>query len=156
MNLALMDELMKIHEPTNVEEALASPEWKESMQAEYDSIIKNQTWELVDRPHNRKVIDTKWIWRVRYKSDGTLENYNSRLVVQGFSQVEGFDFQETFTPTTKITTIHAIIALATTRRWKIIQMGVELAYLNGYLEEEIYVFQPLGFEVQVQKTRYVD
>ena len=63
------------------------------MQAEFDSIIKNDTWELVDRPAKRKVIGTKWVWKVKHKADGTLEKFKARLVAQGYSQVEGLDFK---------------------------------------------------------------
>ena len=79
--MALMAEIMaETKEPASLEEALADPSWKAAMQAEYDSIMKNDTWELVDRPAQRKVIGTKWVWKVKHKSDGTLEKFKARLV----------------------------------------------------------------------------
>ena len=103
--MALMAEIMKVQEPTNLDEAMADPNWKAAMQEEYDSIMKNQTWDLVDRPVERKIIGTKWVWKAKYKSDGSLEKYKARLVAQGYSQVEGFDFEDSFAPTTRMTTI---------------------------------------------------
>ena len=86
VNMALMAEIMgSIKEPTIVAEALADPKWKEAMESEYDSIIKNGTWQLVDPPPKRKVIGTKWVYKVKYKSNDSLEKYKARLVAQGFS-----------------------------------------------------------------------
>ena len=114
VNMALMAEIIcSVKEPTNVEEALENPKWKAAMQLEYDSIMKNDTWELVDRPSKRKVIGTKWVWKAKYNADGSLEKYKARLVAQGFSQVEGFDdVTETFAPTARMTTIRAILDVA--------------------------------------------
>ena len=147
VNMALMAEIMgSIKEPTSATEALEDPKWKEAMESEYDSIIKNGTWLLVDRPPRRKVIGTKWVYKVKYKSDGSLEKYKARLVAQGFSQVEDFDVHETFAPTARMTSIRMVLALAAHNHWKIFQMDVKLAFLNGELKEEVYVSQPPGFE----------
>ena len=142
-----MAEIMKVQEPTNLDEAMADPNWKAAMQEEYDSIMKNQTWDLVDRPVKRKIIGTKWVWKAKYKSDGSLEKYKARLVAQGYSQVEGFDFEDSFAPTARMTTIRVVLALAAHKQWPVFQMDVKSAFLNGHLKEEVYVFQPLGFEV---------
>ena len=123
------------------------------MQAEYDSIMKNDTWELVDQPEQRKVIGTKWVWKTKYKADGSMEKYKVHLVAQGFSQVEGFDFQETFAPTARMTTIRVVLALAAHKKWPVFQMDVKSAFLNGYLKEEVYVAQPPGFEVSGQEYK---
>ena len=103
--------ICSVKEPTNVEEALENPKWKAAMQLEYDSIMKNDTWQLVDRPSKRKVIGTKWVWKAKYNADGSLEKYKARLVAQGFSQVEGFDVTETFAPTARMTTIRVVLAV---------------------------------------------
>lgn len=147
VNMALMAEIMgEVKEPTNVKEALADPNWKAAMQAEYDSIMKNCTWELVDRPPKRKVIGTKWIWKIKYKADGTLEKYKARLVAQGYSQVEGIDYNESFAPTARMTTIRIVFAVAAHKKWPVYHMDVICAFLNGDLKEEVYVSQPPGFE----------
>lgn len=137
-----MAEIMKVKEPANLEEAMADPNWRGAMQSEYDSIIKNHTWDLVDWPTKRKVIGTKWVWKAKYRSDGSLEKYKARLVAKGFAQVEGFDVQETFAPTARLTTIRTVLALAAHGKWAVLQMDVKSAFLNGHLKEEVYVAQP--------------
>ena len=137
--MALMAEIMKVQEPMNLDEAMADPNWKAAMQEEYDSIMKNQTWDLVDRPAKRKIIGTKWVWKAKYKSDGSLEKYKARLVAQGYSQVEGFDFEDSFAPTARMTTIRVVLALAAHKQWPVFQMDVKSAFLNGHLKEEVYV-----------------
>ena len=114
---------------------------------EYDNILKNDTWELVERLEKKKVIGTKWVWKVKYKADGSLEKFKAKLVAQGYSQIEGFDVQETFASTTRMTTIGMVIVLAASRGWTIYQMDVKSAFLNGHLKEEVYVTQPPGFEI---------
>ena len=112
MNMALMAEIMaETKEPASLEEALADPSWKAAMQAEFDSIIKNDTRELVDCPTKRKVIGTKWVWKVKNKADGTLEKIKARLAAQGYSQVEGLDFQDSFAPTARMTTVRTVLAV---------------------------------------------
>eukprot|EP00249_Psilotum_nudum_P004748 c18249_g1_i1 orf=2-607(-) len=147
VNMALMAEIMEeVREPSSLQEALAHLSWKAMMQSEYDSIIKNNTWELVEKPTNRKIIGTKWIWKVKYRSDGTLDKFKARLVAQGYSQVEGFDFEDSFSPIIWMTTIHIILAMATYRKWPMYQMDVKSTFLNGDLKEEVYVAQPPGCE----------
>ncbi|MCO5568845.1 hypothetical protein L7F22_022546 [Adiantum nelumboides] len=147
VNYALMAELQKVQKPGSLEEAMEDPKWKAAMQTEYDSILHNQTWELVDRPKKRKVIGTKWVFKAKFKSDGSLDKYKARLVAKGFAQIEGFDFKDTFAPTARLTTIRTMIALAAQKGWPMMQMDVKSAFLNGYLKEEVYAEQPPGFEV---------
>lgn len=109
------------------------------MEAEYNSIIKHDTCKIVDRPLNRKLIGTKWIWRVKYKVFGTSEKYKARLVAQACSQVEGFDVSKTFAPTDRMSTIRLVLGLAARRGWKEFQMDVKSAFLNGEIKEEFYV-----------------
>ena len=89
----------------------------EAMESEYNSIMKNHTWDLVDHPTKRKVIGTKWVYKAKYKSDGNLEKYKAKLVAQGFAQKEGYDFQETFAPAARMTTIRQVLALAAEEGW---------------------------------------
>ena len=115
------------------------------MEKELESIDRNETWTLVDRPSHKKVIGTKWIFRTKLKADGTLDKYKARLVVQGFRQKHGIDYEETFAPTARLTSFRLLLALAAHHGWPIHQMDVKSAFLNGYLEEEVYVEQPPGF-----------
>ena len=132
-------------EPKSWQEAIEHPQWRDAMEKELDSIDRNETWTLVDRPRHKKVIGTKWIFRTKLKADGTLDKYKARLVVQGFQQKHGIDYEETFAPTARMTSFRLLVALAAHHGWPLHQMDVKSAFLNGYLEEEVYVEQPLGF-----------
>ncbi|KAG8483480.1 hypothetical protein CXB51_023157 [Gossypium anomalum] len=121
--------------------------WKRAMSDEIAMIEKNQTWELVPRPDKRKVIGVKWVYRAKQNADGSLNKLKARLVVKGFSQKYGLDYMETFAPVARLDTIRLLVALAAQMEWKIHQLDVKSAFLNGYLEEEIYVEQPEGFKV---------
>ena len=94
-----------------------------------------------------KVIGTKWVWKAKYKADGSLEKLKAHLVAEGYSQIEGLDVQETFAQTAHMTTIWTVVDLAASRRWPIYQMDFKSAFLNGDLKEEEYVTQPPGFEM---------
>jgi len=118
------------------------------MQQEMDSINKNGTWELTKLPHDNNKFDTKWVYKTKYHGDGSVERYKGRLVSQGFTQRYGIDYEETFAPIARQETIRMLISLATQKKWNIHHMDVKSAFLNGYLEEEIYVEQPQGFKVQ--------
>ncbi|KAG8481669.1 hypothetical protein CXB51_026598 [Gossypium anomalum] len=134
-------------EPCCFEEAEAHQGWKQAMDDEIAMIEKNKTWELVPRPTNRKVIGVKWVYRAKQNADGSLNKLKARLVVKGFSQKYGLDYMETFAPVARLDTIGLLIALAYQKQWKIHQLDVKSAFLNGFLEEEIYIDQPQGFVV---------
>eukprot|EP01018_Ginkgo_biloba_P002260 Gb_17709 [translate_table: standard] len=89
------------------------------MQVEYDTLMRNNTWDLVVLPSGKKPIGCKWVYKVKCKVDGTLDKYKARLIAKGFSQVEGIDYDETFAPTTKMSTIYLILAMATQFGWKV-------------------------------------
>ncbi|KAG8475459.1 hypothetical protein CXB51_032225 [Gossypium anomalum] len=134
-------------EPCCFEEAEAHQGWKQAMDDEIAMIEKNKTWELVPRPTNRKVIGVKWVYRAKQNADGSLNKLKARLIVKGFSQKYGLDYMETFAPVARLDTIRLLIALAAQKQWKIHQLDVKSAFLNGFLEEEIYIDQPQGFVV---------
>ena len=121
----MVDIIDSMSERYSVEEAMPDPKWKEAMLSEYNSIIKNDTWELVERPTKMKVIGTKWVWKAKYKADGSLEKLKAHLVAEGYSQIEGLDVQETFAQTAHMTTIWTVVDLAASRRWPIFQMDVK-------------------------------
>ena len=153
MNYALMLQVTSVQEPSTFAEAQEDERWVEAMESEHNSIMKNHTWDLMDRPTKHKVIDTKWVYKAKYKSDGSLEKYKARLVAQGFAQKEGYDFQETFAPTTQSTTIRLVLALAAEEGWPVYQMDVKSAFLNGNLEEEVYVEKPPGFVISGSESK---
>lgn len=108
------------------------------MKEELKMIKKNQTWELVDRPQHKKVIEVKWIFRTKLNFDGSVNKYKARVVVKGYAQMFGVDFSETFAPVARMDTIMMLLALAAQKGWTLHQMDVKSAFLNGYLEEEIF------------------
>ncbi|KAG8488543.1 hypothetical protein CXB51_016302 [Gossypium anomalum] len=134
-------------EPTCFEEAEMHECWKQAMANEIDMIEKNQTWELVEKPTNRKFIGVKWVYKAKQNADGSLNKLKARLVVKGFSQKYGLDYFETYAPVAKLDMIRVIVGFAAQINWNIHQLDVKSAFLNGNLEEEIYVEQPEGFKL---------
>lgn len=132
-------------EPAGYIEAKENQQWMAAMKEELSMIKKNQTWELVDRPHDRKVIGVKWVFRTKLNPDGSVNKHKARLVVKGYAQVFGVDYSDTFAPVARLDTIRLLLALAAQRNWKVFQLDVKSAFLNGFLQEEIYVEQPEGF-----------
>ena len=119
-------------------------------------IEKNQTWELVDKPTHKRTIGVKWVYRTKLNSDGSIKKHKARLVVKGYAQMFGVDFSETFAPVARLDTIRMLLALAAQKGWNIHQMDVKSTFLNGYLEEEIFVEQPEGFIVKgMEKKVYL-
>jgi hypothetical protein len=147
---ALMCNLLD-EEPTCFEEAIQK-EWADAMTEEYQSIIKNDVWEIVSRPKSKDVVSSKWLFKIKHVVDGSIEKYKARFVAHGFSQKEGNDYEETFTLVAKYTSIRTIIALVAKMKWKLHQMDVKTAFLNGIIEEEVYIEQPQGFEVEDRKS----
>ena len=134
-------------EPQTYKEAVSSTEgplWKEAIKSEIDSILQNHTWELVDLPPGIKLLGSKWIFKRKMKTDGTIDKYKARLVIKGYRQREGLDYFDTYSPVTRITSIRMILAIAALRNLEVHQMDVKTAFLNGDLEEEIYMEQPEG------------
>ena len=145
--------------PSNYEEAVSSKhaeKWTKAMEEEIMSLKKNKTWTLVPKPHGQKVIGCKWIYKIK---EGLTEQdpkvYKARLVAKGFTQVEGIDYTEIFSPVIKMKTIRLMMAAAVQFDWEIEQMDVKTAFLNGKLEETIYMSQPDGFKVESNKEELV-
>ncbi|CAI7884241.1 unnamed protein product [Closterium sp. NIES-53] len=136
-------------EPATLKEALESSdaeEWKKAMESELKSIEENGTWELVELPEGRKAITSKWLFKIKSDADGKIERYKSRLVAKGYQQKEKVDYKELFSPVVKPTTLRTLLAGAAIKGWVVKQMDVKTAFLNGVLEEEIFMAQPEGFD----------
>eukprot|EP00253_Pinus_taeda_P012520 PITA_12520 len=140
--------LSKDFEPTSFKEVASHYEWKEAMQKEYDSLIKNDTWKLVDPPLGTKPIGCKWVYKNKYKANCSLDKHNARLVAKCFARKEGVDYEETFAPIAKWATIRTLFALAAHNGWKVHQMDVKTAFLNGDLKENVFMSQPEGFAME--------
>ena len=122
------------------------------MNEECESIMKNDVWDVVPRPKDKSVVTAKWLYKIKHGPDGSAEKFKARFVARGFSQKEGIDYDDIFAPVARYTTIRSIIALAATQGWSLHQMDVKTAFLHGAIKEEVYVEQPLGFEVQDRDT----
>lgn len=142
-----------VMEPAGVQEAMQDKKWLSAMKEELSMIEKNHTWLLVPRPSNRKVIGVKWVFRTKLNVDGSVNKQKARLVVKGYAQVFGVDFSETFAPVARLDTIRLLLAVAAQKGWKVFQLDVKSAFLNGFLKEEIFVEQPDGFVVQGQEDK---
>ncbi|CAI7891474.1 unnamed protein product [Closterium sp. NIES-54] len=138
-----------VSEPKTLAEALSGPDaekWKQSVKEEYDSLLENETWELCELPPGKKAISSKLIFRHKYGPDGELTRYKSRLVAKGFQQTKGKDFDEIFAPVGKGTTLRVMLGMAANRGWKIKQMDITTAFLNGIILQELYMLQPEGLD----------
>ncbi|PNX94541.1 hypothetical protein L195_g017718 [Trifolium pratense] len=133
-------------EPTSVKQALQSSHWVTAMKEEYDALLRNNTWTLVAPPAHKQPIGCKWVFRVKENPDGTIHKYKARLVAKGFHQQAGSDFTETFSPVVKPVTVRTVLTMAVSNKWPIQQIDVNNGFLNGILEEEVYMQQPHGFE----------
>ena len=123
-------------------EALHSPdrdEWMIDMQDEMSSMDKNNVWELVDHPLGRKTIGNKWVIKVKRKADGSIDRYNTRLVAKGYTQREGIDYEDTFSPVVRFASIHLILSIVAKQDLELFQMDVKTTFFNGELDEEIYM-----------------
>ena len=112
---------------------------------EFNALLKNKTWSLVPRPAGVNVVTGKWIFRHKFNPDGSLERYKARWVLRGFTQREGIDYTETFSPVAKPATVRVVLSLATAQAWPIHQLDVKNAFLHVYLGETVYCAQPFGF-----------
>ncbi|KAK1608512.1 hypothetical protein QYE76_032185 [Lolium multiflorum] len=135
-------------DPATYEEAMMSPDsnkWQEAMKSEMGSMYDNKVWTLVDLPDSRKAVENKWIFKRKTDADGNVTVYKARLVAKGFRQIQGVDYDETFSPVAKLKSVRILLAIAAFFDYEIWQMDVKTAFLNGDIEEELYMVQPKGF-----------
>ena len=132
-------------EPKSVRDALKDRNWHDAMKSEISSLEKNDTWELVPRPEGKNIVGSRWVFKIKRNSDGSVSRYKARLVAQGYSQVQGVDYNEVFSPVARFSAIRSLLAVANAYDYEIHQMDVETAFLNGTLDYEIYMEQPKGF-----------
>ncbi|XP_012850949.1 PREDICTED: uncharacterized protein LOC105970659 [Erythranthe guttata] len=133
-------------EPKNVKEALLDEYWVQAMHEELEQFVRNDVWVLVPRPDNVNIIGTKWVFKNKSDEHGNIVRNKARLVAQGYSQIEGIDFDETFAPVARLESVRLLLAIACFLKIKLFQMDVKSAFLNGILKEEVYVEQPKGFQ----------
>ena len=140
--------LTEISEPESYEEAVTGADrehWNKAMKNEIDSLAKNQTWQLTDLPDNMDAIPCKWVFRLKTNPDGSIEKYKARLVVKGFNQRKGEDYNQTFSPVARLATIRSVLSIAASERMYLKQFDVSTAFLYGELDETVYMQQPRGY-----------
>ncbi|KAK9076273.1 hypothetical protein SSX86_004606 [Deinandra increscens subsp. villosa] len=147
--LFLVDE-----EPLSYVEAATDVKWLDAMQTELEAIKRNNTWTLTQLPKNQKAIGLKWVFKLKKDANGEVTKHKARLVAKGYVQLKGVDYEEVFAPVARIETVRLILAMAATNNWRVHHLDVKTAFLNGELQEEVYVTQPDGFEVK-GKEAYV-
>ncbi|XP_016185136.1 uncharacterized protein LOC107626746 [Arachis ipaensis] len=122
--------------PSNYEEAVAHPCWREVIQSELEALKKNQTWQITIFSHGKRAIGCKWVFRIKFLPDGTIKKYKARLVDKDFTQIESVDF--TISPVVRMSTLRVVIALTAAKQWHIKQLDVNTAFLHEDLHEEVY------------------
>ncbi|GKA86794.1 retrovirus-related pol polyprotein from transposon TNT 1-94 [Tanacetum coccineum] len=132
-------------EANNIKEAMVDSAWIEAMQEELHQFDRLQVWELVDKPFGKTVIKLKWLWKNKKDEDQTVIRNKARLVAKGYAQEEGIDFEESFAPVARLEAVWIFVAYATHKSFPIYHMDVKTSFLNGPLEEEVYIAQPNGF-----------
>jgi hypothetical protein len=140
--------LTDLDEPATYKEAMEGPKSEKclkAMKSEINSMYDNQVWTLVDIPNDRKAVENKWIFNKKTYVDGNVTVYKARLVAKGFQQIQGVDYDETFSPVAMLKSIRILLAIVAYFDYKIWQMDVKTTFLNGNIEEELYMVQPEGF-----------
>ena len=149
----------EVPQPKTMDEALSSQhaeEWKEASRSEYQSLMDNNTWDLVELPEGKEAIGCKWVFKVKHNSEGEVERFKCHLVAKGYSQRYGVDFEETFAPVVRFSSIRTLLAFAVNKDMIVHQMDVVTAFLNGELQEEIYMQQPRAMKLLVEISLFAD
>uniref|UniRef100_A0A2N9GHS0 Reverse transcriptase Ty1/copia-type domain-containing protein n=1 Tax=Fagus sylvatica TaxID=28930 RepID=A0A2N9GHS0_FAGSY len=143
--LAVAHTTMTEPEPTCFTTAAKSPAWRKAMNSEFDALLQNQTWTLVPSHPSQNIIGCKWVFRVKRKADGSVERHKARLVAKGFHQQAGVDYDETYSPVIKPTTVRTVLSIAISSGWSLRQIDIQNAFLHGNLSEEVFMSQPPGY-----------
>ncbi|KAL0312290.1 UNVERIFIED_CONTAM: Retrovirus-related Pol polyprotein from transposon RE1 [Sesamum radiatum] len=145
--LGFVASLSLLQEPRCYKQASTSPQWVDAMKHEIQALERNGTWEVVPLPDGKQTVGCKWVFKVKLKDDGSLDRYKARLVAKGYTQVEGVDYTERFSPVAKAVTVRLFLAIGTAKQWPIHQIDINNAFLHGHLDEEIFMTAPEGYDV---------
>ena len=134
-----------VFEPKTYNQARSIPHWQQAMTTKIKALEHNHTWDLVLLPYNKSVIGCKWVYKIKFQADGQVERYKARLVAKGYTQQEGIDFFDTYSPVAKMTTVRVFLTIAAVNNWHLHQLDVDNAFLHGDLHEEVYMQLPPGY-----------
>jgi len=137
--------MFSTEEPHNYEEVVLHPPWIRVVKEELLALQDNGTWFLTTLPAGKSAIGCRWVYKIKQHANGSIEHYKARLVANGYNQIEGLDFLDTFAPVAKLTTLRLLLALAATQNWTLKQLDVNNAFLHGDLDEEVYMQLPPSF-----------
>ncbi|WJZ98521.1 hypothetical protein VitviT2T_017037 [Vitis vinifera] len=137
--------LLATSELTGFKSAAKNPAWLAVMDDEMKALQINHTWDLVPRPSNANIVGSKWVFRTKFLSDGSIEPFKARLVAKGYTQLPGLDYTDTFSPVVKAFIVRVVLSLAVSHKWPLRQFDIKNAFLNGILHETIYMEQLLGY-----------
>lgn len=143
---SFINHITSIPIPTSIAEARQSKEWNESVDNEFDAMEANHTWSVSTLPSGKRAVGCRWLHSLKFHANGTIERRKSRLVAKGYTQKEGLDYNDTFSPVAKMATIKLLLKVAASKQWFLTQLDISNAFLNGELEEEIYMKLPEGSE----------
>jgi histone deacetylase 1/2 len=134
-----------LEEPATVDVAPKDSKWVSVMNDEHQALLCNNTWHLVLRPKGKNIIGCKWVYKVKRKADGSIDQYKARLVAKGYKQRYGIDYEDTFSPVVKAATIRLVLSIVVSKGWSLRQLDVQNAFLHSILNEEVYMHQPPGY-----------
>jgi hypothetical protein len=130
------------------------PLWRQAMVEEFEALIRNKTWHLIPPRPGLNIIDSKWVFKLKQNPDGSIARHKAQLVAKGFKQQFGVDYDDTFSPVVKPTTIHILLSLAVAKGWNLHQIDIQNAFLHGFLNGDVYMHQPPGF-IDVDHPTYI-
>ncbi|KAL2233050.1 UNVERIFIED_CONTAM: Retrovirus-related Pol polyprotein from transposon RE2 [Sesamum indicum] len=145
--MSFVASLSVLQEPVSFSEAVKHRESREAMDTELKALEANNTWKLSSLPVGKRVIACKWVFKTKLRADGTVERHKARLVAKGFSQIEGVDYTDSFSPVAKSVTVLIFLTIVAARAWPIQQLDINNAFLHGYIEENIYMLPPEGYTI---------
>lgn len=143
---AFLSSVITTDEPRNFTEAIKIPEWRDAIVKEHSALQANDTFTPTNIPPGKTTIGCKWVFKIKYRPDGTIERRKARLVAKGYTQQEGIDYHDTFTPVAKLVSVRVLLSVDAINNWPLHQLDVNNAFLQCDINEEIYMKLPPGFQ----------
>ncbi|GAA0147132.1 transmembrane signal receptor [Lithospermum erythrorhizon] len=136
--------VLNFTEPRTYKQTIKDPQWVDAMNKEIEALFVNNTWDYMPLPLGKKPILCRWDYKIKLKSDGSIERYKACLVAKGFTQRMGIDYNETFTPVVKMSIVRSILVVVAYHKWQLSQLDINNTFLHGDLSEEVYMLPPEG------------